>query len=756
MTARALPIRIRPLLGEAIDSWLEALAARHNTCWSDLLNAVGLSQPTSTVSGWIARPAPDEAATLVAATAENLDTVQTMALARYHRTALRVDPVTGTLDKTFPWSPPSSSRFCPPCLAETGGRWQLAWRLGWSFACLRHHRLLSDTCPACRQRQRRRAPTGIRVPVPGRCANPLPGSVGRAPARCGADLTEADTAQLPADHPCLKAQQAVHDIIDTGTADFGVYAFSPQSAQAALTDIRIVANRVLAYGTTRSLGQMIPADLLDAYPQIDDKARPYKPSPTAPAPGVAAAAAIAVTAALAALGAADAHRGGDALRWLVTEARGHGAKIDATSLGRVPASPVLNAIQVAALAPTMSASDQLRHRVADPLPARAQPGAIRVGKLARGLPTMLWPAWSLRLSVPGPQQRQLRPALSAVIMFTGTTLPVGDATDLLGRVVDRDQVSRLLGLLAEHRQWGDIRQALAMMGDHLTVHSTPIDYRRRRRLDYTGLLTDQVWKRICRDTGASALNATATGRRARCYLFERLSGLPADTCPAAVEGDHHSRSRTADFARVLTPTLADALNNYARDFLAAHDIHDEPPTWQPPTNPLDGLSLPGDNPSDIDIERLHQLIRHDDRTLGQAAEILGTTRDTVRHLVEIHPAPPAPEAVKATAYQTAKVALPPDKLAEFYLDRRMSTADIAEQVGVRDRDIARLARDYRIPLRQPGRQLTTSIDRDWLHDQYIIHGRSLTALAREAGVSWRTMAEWAQRHNVPLRRTNDL
>jgi len=119
------------------------------------------------------------------------------------------------------------SRIDAAHLAETGGRWQLAWRLGWSFACLHHHQLLADTCPACRGRQRRRPLPGVAVPTPSRCASPLPGSVGRAPTRCGADLTASDTLRLDVGHPCLDAQQAIYDIIDTGVAEFGVYALSP-------------------------------------------------------------------------------------------------------------------------------------------------------------------------------------------------------------------------------------------------------------------------------------------------------------------------------------------------------------------------------------------------------------------------------------------------------------------------------------------------------------------------------------------------
>ncbi|MEU0504472.1 hypothetical protein [Nocardia sp. NPDC005998] len=58
----------------------------------------------------------------------------------------------------------------------------------------------------------------------------------------------------------------------------------------------------------------------------------------------------------------------------------------------------------------------------------------------------------------------------------------------------------------------------------------------------------------------------------RCFLFERLSGLPADSHPEAID-HYHFRSRTADFVRHLTPELANALDNYAYEFLAAHNIH---------------------------------------------------------------------------------------------------------------------------------------------------------------------------------------
>ncbi|WP_398941916.1 TniQ family protein [Streptomyces sp. CFMR 7] len=66
----------------------------------------------------------------------------------------------------------AGSRFCPTCLTDSGGRWQITWRLGWSFACARHHVLLADRCPACQRIPRLRAhprppvPDGAQAPPP--------------------------------------------------------------------------------------------------------------------------------------------------------------------------------------------------------------------------------------------------------------------------------------------------------------------------------------------------------------------------------------------------------------------------------------------------------------------------------------------------------------------------------------------------------------------------------------------------------------
>lgn len=752
MNTRRLPIRVPLRPGEAIDSWLEALAARHHATWSDLLDGIGLTQPRSTISGWIVCPTPEDTAALTGATGADPGVVAAAALARYDSRALRITPGTQALDNTFAWSPSRSSRFCPQCLAETGGRWLLRWRLGWSFACLRHLRLLVDTCTGCGQRQRRRPLTVNTVPTPGRCASPLPGFLGRIPARCGADLTSTDTVCFDTDHPALLAQQSIDDIIDTGVAAFGLYADAPQPAETALTDIKIIADRVLVYGSAASLAHIVPADLLRGWPRDPDTPRSHKPGQGF---RTSAAAAVAVTAAISAFGAADAHRGGTALRWLISEERGHKPKTNASTLRRTTASPVLDAIQLAGLAPWLSPLDQLRYRLADPMPRRPFTDTTHASKIAHRLPTMLWPTWSLRLAIAGPQQRQLRPAVSVALLLTGTNLPIAQASDLLGGHVDNPQTVRILRLLGDCPQWEAIRAALSRMADYLAETTTPIDYQRRRGLDYTPLLPDSEWQRICRAHGTPTIGVSGTAIRVRCWLFERLSGLPADTFPDAPTHNHH-RNRTAEFARHLTPELVHDLHAHARKFLTAHAIHDEPPTWQPPAHLLAELALPADDPTRIDIDRLHQLIRTHDHTPGRAAETLGTNIEVVRHLLEIHPAPRAPRtSTKGSAYPTAKAALGPEELADLYLRQRRSIAEIAARIGVADHVIARLARDYNIAVRPAGRQRTTHVDRDWLHQQYVQLGRPLSVLAREQGLTYVTMANWAARHNIPIRHSRD-
>jgi len=85
--------------------------------------------------------------------------------------------------------------------------------------------------------------------------------------------------------------------------------------------------------------------------------------------------------------------------------------------------------------------------------------------------------------------------------------------------------------------------------------------------------------------------------------------------------------------------------------------------WQPPTSLLNGLPLPGGDPADIDINQLHQLIRHEGHTLGEG-------RGSPRHHTRHRQAPPSKSGPPRSLMPTSEVlptwpprrAFPPDKL----------------------------------------------------------------------------------------------
>ncbi len=762
---RTLPIRLPPVYGEALDSWLEAIAHRNATAFGDLLTAVGLKPYHGTATtGWVVTLNTAEAATIAAATRLAAEALDTMTLAHYAGRALTIDHETRTLKRTFPWGGARGSRYCPTCLKETGGRWQLAWRLGWTFACTDHHCLLADACPHCGAVQRRRTHVGDVIPQPGCCAHPTAEATGRSPARCGADLTATDVEVFDRDHPAIRAQHIINSILNTQTVTLGVYRVMPQPRNNVLADIRAIAGRALAYATTEDLNAVLPADLVAAY----QHARRYEKSragiaqtdtkPGLAAPAQAATAAVGVVAALNALDRNDIDVAGEALRWMVTTSRKRGLQVTATNIGWAKnTSAVLTGVQLAALGPLLKPSDQLRYRIGSALPSYPRttksPSASRVH---HRVPTELWPEWSLRLSIPNCHQSQLRPALSAALLLANSRHTLDDASQLLDSPIDGHAISRILQLLEKHDRWHSIRAALIRIADYLADTDTPIDYERRRRIDYAMLLPDKAWAQICRDTGTPGPRS-ARARIARCFLFERLSGQSASTAPWAPDASAF-RTKTADFPGHLTPELAHALHLHAQEFLAGQGIDDEPVTWQPTSGVLDGLDLPGTDPAAVDIAELHRVMMVGGITLGTAATRLNTSLDTVRHLLEIHPRPrtgPVPGAPLPTpynrAYASAKAALPIERLVDLYERERKSLKDIAAAVGVSRQTVATLARDYGLPLRESGRPARTTIDRDWLYSQYVTKRRALPDIAKDAGMSTANMARWAKTHAIPMR-----
>jgi hypothetical protein len=160
----AIPVRLPPLPGEALDSWLEAYAHLLHVTVRDVFDFAGMdwgrvNGVQRTGKPWLHRLDEPDLAALGAATGVTPETLAGMTLARYQGTGLaEVTAPPGMRRTPRWWRQLTGSRYCPRCLAASGGRWMLAWRIPWTFACTGCQVLLADTCPDCgRRHQRTRA-----------------------------------------------------------------------------------------------------------------------------------------------------------------------------------------------------------------------------------------------------------------------------------------------------------------------------------------------------------------------------------------------------------------------------------------------------------------------------------------------------------------------------------------------------------------------------------------------------------------------
>ncbi|MBB4854032.1 hypothetical protein HNP40_001412 [Mycobacteroides chelonae] len=759
---RSFPIRLDPIDGEALDSWLDALSYRLSTAWGDLVDAIGLTPPEDPRdNSWLLALAAHQAHAITMATGLPDAQLQAMTLSHYDGTGLKILQDIGRADRAFPWGRSRFSRYCPHCLRDNGGRWQLFWRLGWAFACEKHHCLLLDECPTCRQRQREHpTPTNF-VSDPGHCMRPAVNATGRTPARCAANLAAAATPVFTREHPVLAAQRTIRTIIETGTTELAVYAQRPVRAAQILTDIRAVASRILAHRSGQDLQSRLPADLYEAYRQVhsDTRIASTTPRPTTKpglsAPAHAATAAAGVVAALHILSAESIDAAADRMRWLISDARGDGHAVSATTVTTwgVRTTVVLAGIQLASLGPMLKPSDQLRYRIGSALPTGPRRISGQIGALAAKLPAALWMPWTLRLSPPRTDHQNLATALSCAVLLADSRLSLDAATAEMNRGTDGHALSHVLQRLEADPCWNDTRAAIIRLADHLNTDGTPIDYRRRRDLDYSTLLTAQTWNRICRDT-ATAKGGNRKLDIVRCHLYAQLTGSPVNMAPWFAASNEFI-SHLNRFPAQLTPQLAAALDLEARDLLARHHIF-EPVSWFPPPSIMHGLQLPGIDPETIDVDALHAHTRQT-TALGEIADQLNTSVEAVRHMLICHPLPQAPltfdqKRVRGLHAIELEKALPHNKLYELYVDRKLSFEDISAMHGVERKAVSRLAARYGIDARPPGRSRQHKVvERDWLYTQYVINGRTLPELAAETGMSTPNMARWAKVHHVPMR-----
>ncbi|WIM89755.1 TniQ family protein [Candidatus Mycobacterium wuenschmannii] len=516
---RSLPIRLEPRPGESATSWLCALAYRNCVTWQQILAAVGLYRRRNDTRRlrWAARLHPHEIQNLATATGLTAEALTAMTLARFDGIGLTTGRRPPRKDLGALRACHNPWRYCPHCLSDSGGRWQVQWALGFSFACIEHKSLLADFCPDCGRVPQRRAPLAHAIPNLSACGQASANHTrGR---RCGADLTDVPRIAQPAGSDVIRAQRVVNSVIADSATHFRLYRQRPASAAAVLADLRAIGNQALALGVYRSP----PAHFRAANPRGETH---YQSQATA----------AALTAAVHILDLPDIDTAGARLTALAEQARPSTRRTQTkwTTMRLEATTSTLTALRISAARHSLSPSDQLRFRAFTSRPHRpARPEAV-LAKVTRALPSQLWGDWVRDLCPQEDTSDIVRGALSCAVTLVGTQAPLRSITALLGIDDSASSVWKTLRHLESDSDWTRIALGVTRLADHIATHPVVIDYHRRRRLTYDFVLTPTQCERLHEITAHARPVDVAV---VKCVLFERLSGQPIRYAPWY--RDHH-------------------------------------------------------------------------------------------------------------------------------------------------------------------------------------------------------------------------
>lgn len=745
---RTLPFRVAPLEGEAIDSWVEAIAVRCGAAFGDVAEHVSI--PVDYGSTWIVDLTDDQTTRLTRATAIDPEVVRASTLRRFDGVAIAIDRARRRLRSDIPWGrmgPTPRSRYCPQCLAHNGGRWQLRWRLSWSFACTEHNCLLVDECPRCRRHQRRFPPPFSRIPSPGRCS-----ISNKDTTACGGELADTTEAvALSADHRIMQAQRRINQMLTDRTADYGIYAQEPVDVPTALKDLATLAARVGAHSRRRNLHVLPTEEFIAAYDEGRLRSVPLIPTRyprrlSLEAPVAAVEAALFATEALKITEAATPALAAQRMAWLVPDEELPGTE-RILKLG-LSCSRALVATQSNAYAACLTPALQLRYRATSPDRPSLAATPLRVDQLASRLPGALWPEWSICFGLSTETYERWRPALASAVLLVGTDLSPDSAAEHLDNDAERT-VHNLLRHLKKSQHWPSFCTAITRVADHLRTTDAPIDYNRRRQLDYRNLLPDAEWNAAALQAGALPGSAVKT-EVARRYLFRKLSGRSMPTLVQGTRSAPQMLTRTLNFPLDLTSELQSTLDEKASAFLARNGITDEPLTWYPPLDLLDGLALPIPEFEHVDFAALRTAASTASARVPALARTFGVSIDTVRYLLDRYPPEPKGAGGRTARRDVSRAArnktLSKEVLHELHGVQHLGCSAIGKRFGMSHSSVRRLADRYGVALKSR----STHVEFDWLYENYVVARRTQTELCAELGISWPTLRKWINRYQLPL------
>jgi len=775
---RTLPIRVPPLPGEALDSWLDAMAWRLATPIAQLRQALGLTRdryravrPGADVTSvnWAVLLSDAEANQVAAVTGIPLAAVHAMTLRRYDGRLLLLDHARRAVREQYLWGRRAGSWSCPACLADNGGRWPLSWRLVWRFACTRHNLLLVDRCPGCRRVPRARSVRLSVVVEPGRCSLQSPNATrrsGNAARPCGQDLRAADAVAIPADSPVLAAQRALDQLIDQPEAPVTYLGIEHGDARAFLDDLKLLATRILRIADDSDLAPYAPVEFMARRYEVASEARASalgaKRSRNLLAPVSSAVVAATVTAAFDVLDAPDVQVAAQRIGWLMQRHHDVGVATVPTGIvhnwGRY-ASEGLQAVLLAAMDGYLGPADRLRYRTIGPRPRLPTVASRAVAAhRSRWIPGVLWPRWALLLTpVRWADPTVYHAVASCMLAMVGGIDTQAAVSRRLGGVIKGYAVSSMQRRLIRRGILERVARTLEVLASRLDDEGAPIDYERRRAMftafTNTPLISPPEWRTIHATWGGGGEpGGNARLRRLQYYLFELLTGCPPHVGLGTATSIDAYGYRT--FRQQLTVPVDQALQQHARVLLAAHGIS-EPLTWQPPLEWAPEAEWLAPDPEFLDPHQIRRALHAEHATASTVARRLGVSIAHIRYVTDRHPIDPSCSSWAFSPAAALKrrnhAALRPAYLGQRYDTDGWSYAQIAAETGV-SREVVR-AHVHRAGIRprHPGRRSHVDLDLEWFAREYVENQRTLKELAVEAGTSLTTLSRIAKAAGIPIR-----
>jgi hypothetical protein len=646
---RLLPVRVEPIPGEALESWLAALATRMDATWGELLDAVlptGVNGVAATYRGAVLTTGlrDEERQAISAATGLGGTELDSMTLTgRYGAPLITTDRRTGRA--RTPWGLIYRQRYCPVCLKARPGRRKLEWFLPWMFVCVEHRCFLADSCPDCAQQQTVFYWFARRLyPHPERCDRLIRADT--PSYRCTARLSRTHPDKLRQGHRVLTMQYRLTELLAAQTIDAGVYLRAPVSSEQLLIDLHVLGNWLVrtphlielmklfgGHPTDREIGvwgRRLSLPPVPGQPGDHDAviASTERIALNAPAAWVGAG----VTAALSVLMQPSIDEAGQALRAAMPSVVTRELRSRRRKSGIVH-SPAVTGVELKARAADFTVLQQLRFRTITELPRLPDTGRhAGVNAMLHVVPTLFWSEWAFRLGIEGLAWGTARQVMSRLLLTIGCTMAEHRMRRHLRSTVRIERLTRIADDLRGLPHWGSITTALLRLHEHLQADPPPIDYQRRRTLNYDKLLPEVQWIRLVADEGFRSAPTTATA--ARLWLTEQLSGAPVTTTPPLKwKGVCSDRMRGT-----LTRNLVKNLDAVSVEYLRSQGVSEEPTTWVPPLSLLDGVPLPGVPAEMIKPKKIHDLLATG-LTIPAVARRLEVSVWKVRYQIEHHPMP---------------------------------------------------------------------------------------------------------------------